>query len=126
MNIPKLQIIKQQILAEPDSFRMDTWSCGTAHCIGGRAVLNDGMKIVNPDDYAFNMMVEDGRSVYSAASIALDLTEDQADRLFDVENWPDDLARRYDDDYDIAPTRAMRAAIAAERIDRFIATDGAE
>lgn len=128
MNIELLQEIKARILAEPDSFRMDTWTCGTAHCIAGWAVLLSGLTIANPDAETFAQRLTDGRTPDMAATQVLDIPADPddwdspAERLFHVGDWPAEFEEAYED----AGSRSERAQIAANRIDRFIDTDGAE
>jgi hypothetical protein len=132
MNVSLLKKIKTHILAEPDAFRMDTWSCGTAHCIGGWALVLNGLKIANPDEDACYQALEDGRNPDVVAARLLDLSADVADdslddrtersRLFLSDHWPD----RFIDAYEDAQSCAEKAQIAAERIDHFIATNGAE
>jgi hypothetical protein len=128
MNVPLLLEIKAHILAEPDKFRMDTWTCGTAHCIAGWALELRGFKIVNPTAWAAMQTVEGGGSPGHVAARLLDLqSEDDygemsSDRLFIDDYWPEDFAERYGN----AESRQERAIIAAERIDHFIATNGEE
>lgn len=135
MNVPLLLDIKAHILAEPDAFRMDVWSCGTAHCIGGWAlVLNDVKLRRNQYDHEC-LVVEDGLKTTSGEaarlldlSIAYQEDEDGDEvaspftRLCYIENWPGRLGY----DYERAQSRIKKAQIAAKRIDRFIATNGAE
>lgn len=139
MNIELLEQIKARILAEPDAFRMDTWSCGTAHCIAGWALVLNNLSIANPDDHAVNQRLTDGRRPIAVAATLLGLDggeegewdETEAVRLFCTYAWPERFEDRYDESYDDGPDdlpsrRRARAEIAAERIDHFIATNGAE
>lgn len=135
MNIPLLKEIQARILAEPDAFRMDTWSCGTAHCIAGWALVLSDLKIANPNAEPWAHVLTDGRSPMNAAAEALGLSTEndgdgdwfddgnsEAKRLFLNDDWP----RAFCNSYDEAESRRERAKIAAERIDHFIATNGAE
>jgi hypothetical protein len=124
VNIALLEDIKAHILAEPDAFRMDTWTCGTAHCIAGWALVLTGNKVVNPDSNPGVQHTKDGRYPSDVACEVLGLirSNDEDGRLFFEYNWPGDLPDRYD----AADTRSERAQIAAERIDLFIATNGEE
>jgi hypothetical protein len=140
VNVELLQQIKARILAEPDAFRMDTWSCGTAHCIAGWACALVGDPVVVTDALPAFQLTVSGRYPADVASEALGLGKYlrdyvcPADSLFLDEAWPPEFAYAYDDalcDDDGAPlntsdARRKRAEIAADRIDHFIATNGAE
>ncbi len=106
MNVDLLLKIKAAILADPDSFRMDTWTCGTAHCIAGWACVLSDQPITGG----------------AAATRVLAIDRYQGDGLFHVGCWPAPIAARYAATDD----RRERAAIAAERIDSFIATAGSD
>jgi hypothetical protein len=118
MNVELLQQVKQAILAEPDKFRMDRWSCGTAHCIAGWACLLRDIPIVEGD---FTTETVSGEYPGLVASKLLDLRGRAADKLFYTFGWPSRFRAPY-----LGATRRERAEIAAERIDHFIATDGRE
>lgn len=132
MNVELLETIKARILAEPDAFRMDQWTCGTAHCIAGWALKLSGVDLTNPGGFPWEQLTVGGEEPSAAAAKVLDLsTEEDAEwdtqpseagRLFHVSSWPSAFEDRYCD----AEERAARAQIAAERIDHFIATGGAE
>lgn len=113
MNIELLEKVKSAILAEPQHFRMDTWTCGTAHCIAGWALKLEGVPIVNPEAGAPSQRTANGNEPDIEASSLLDLPHHG---LFHVEEWPYELRERYD----AAEDFATRAAIAAEAIDDFI------
>lgn len=118
MNIKLLQQIKTAILAEPDAFRMDTWSCGTAHCIAGWALHLNALKIADVSLPAHQQLLVDGRTPDAVADELLGIDEDAG--LFNVSDWPWSFQTRYE----AAMSRAERAAIAAEVIDAFIVNDG--
>lgn len=135
MNVEMLTEIKARILAEPDAFRMDTWTCGTAHCIAGWALRLADMPVINAEAQPWLQLTTNGDEPGQAAADVLGLSMDydgddddfddnvsEAGRLFHVTHWPEDLQERYED----ATSRSERAQVAAKRIDRFIATDGAE
>lgn len=140
MNVPLLQEIRARIVAEPDAFRMDVWSCGTAHCIAGWALVLNGMTVGNPEEGAVFQRLSDGRRPMPVAAELLGIghygpdnesfEETESDRLFCTYAWPSDFEERYesydDDDKNGSLVRRARAQIAAERIDHFIATNGAE
>jgi hypothetical protein len=134
MNIDLLQQIKSRILAEPDAFRMDYWSCGTAHCIGGWACVLSGYEMQDTDSGIRGARLTNGFGTMTTAGDLLGLsfedtdgweTPSEAERLFFTENWPQDFEDRYDA-AEAVEDRAELAKIAAERIDHFIATNGAE
>lgn len=138
MNVELLQQIKAHILAEPDAFRMDTWSCGTAHCIAGWALRLTNDPVVNPNAEAWEQRTLSEREPGEKAAEILgvsteddgDMDEDdffdettsEAKRLFHVNQWPAEFERRYE----LANGRTERAITAAERIDHFIGTNGQE
>lgn len=121
MNIELLRKIKAEIVAEPDAFRMDVWTCGTAHCIAGWAIQLSGLM--------FDPVIEEerpadtvgGRSAMDVAAELLHISDDEAMALFLVSGWPDDTSAAYDAIPDELPdARQRRAAIAADLIDAAI------
>lgn len=128
MNIPLLRAIQARILAEPDAFRMDTWSCGTAHCIAGWALTLNGLKIANPGEVSGRQTVMGGLSPLAVAATLLELTSwasglpSGSSELFFVEEWP----RTFREAFETSTSRREKARIAAARIDHFIATEGRE
>ena len=115
MNVALLREVKAHILADPDSFRMDQWSCGTAHCIAGWALLLSGV----PIDVEAGLTVSDEFPSIVAREV-LQIDGKQGHRLFHEPAWPIDFFERHFN----ARTRRKRAEIAAKRIDHFIATEG--
>lgn len=124
MNVPLLREIQQRILAEPDAFRMDKWTCGSAHCIAGWACALRGYKLHREHDYTRRKwhVFERHVPIAIAARALLGITSDKAGNLFHVATWPEQFLSAYDR----TTNRTARAAIATERIEHFIATDGAE
>ena len=118
MNKKLLRDIKAHILAEPDAFRMDTYSCGTAHCIAGWAVHLHGMTVSNTDS-APSLQRVNGRPVGDVAAELLEITPSEAVGLFNIEDWPEHFVDAYDrvSDEHSAHPRAERAAVAASLID---------
>jgi len=132
MNVKLLRKIQEHILAEPRRFRMSGYSfvsapgtivgpseycgdirqvvpeCGTMACIAGWATGLDGGDIANAGA--------------DTGAQHLQLPELVADRLFFMSQWPE----KFSEAYRSATTVAAKAQIAAERIDHFIATEGAE
>ena len=121
MNVRLLRKVKKHILEEPRRFQMDGYvhrgrpgsmfedlglrykvpDCGTVACIAGWAQCLSGGD--------------------SSPMEALGL-HGYEDRLFFMWNWPMNLRKRF---Y-AAKTMRTRAKIAAERIEHFIKTKGAE
>lgn len=129
MNRTLLLKVKEQILAEPESFEMETWvrtefpfrdyeikfdkpDCGTAACIGGWACLLEGEKAKSCEGDEVT-----SHRYYQHAMQYLGINDEQARVLFNTAAWPDDLRTAW---YDTR-SKNKRAKIAAERIDRFIA-----
>jgi hypothetical protein len=139
MNVELLQRVKQHILEEPRRLDMDDWAhtsneapCGTQACIAGWACVLTGKATLNPRGYyTFGDPLSDSYvSPSRVGGQALGLTPDEADRLFyaygaeeeEDYGWPNEYRLRYE-----RATDAKEKAIAtADRIDRFIATNGAE
>jgi hypothetical protein len=142
MNTELLLKVKKQILKEPRQFGMTTWfeyslaipNCNTSACIAGWAITL-GLKKSNPLEGAraiknnfptnkgFDSLMEfAAKKVYELSIPLLDITEEQAHRLFSEEEWPNEFYG----DYANADTPQERAEIAARRIDHFIATNGEE
>lgn len=115
MNIQMLQQIKAEILAKPASLRMDVWTCGSAHCIAGHACVLAGVEMPRRGG-----RLRDGRTVLEAATKVLGLSIASRHRLFDVAEWPDSFQFAY---RDALGDHAEQARIAADRIDRFMATE---
>ena len=122
MNVELLQQVKAHILAEPDAFRMDTWSCGTAHCIAGWALLLNDIPIKNPREHALVQETISDENPSSVARELLGLGFRQAQNLFFISAWPD----AFSEQFAATKSRGERAQIAAKRIDHFIATNGAQ
>lgn len=99
MNIRLLRRIQEKILAEPENFNMRTWTCGTAHCIGGWACVLSGK-------------VEEDTSVIEME----DLLGMDDDSLFFTDTWD----YPYGQDYEQARTLKDRAQIASNYIDHLI------
>lgn len=123
MNTELLLKVKAAILAEPRKFVMEDYiaidpasPCGTVCCIAGHAIAIDrnwpSLKTGLKSDISF----------FAAGKEALQISSIQACYLFDLCDWPEDLLERYK----FSETAQERAQIAAERIDCFISTNGAE
>lgn len=136
-NVELLLKAKASILAQPEHFDMAFWlyslelgcsdetkeirkanliTCGITACIAGWIV-----------HHAIGQGVIKGytdRPIDEVAWCLLGLDEERTDPLFLLEDWPEDLAARYEDLSHIESDKPARAAIAAERIDRFIQEHG--
>jgi len=117
MNVALLKKIRARILRHPSKFRMDVYTCGTAHCIGGWACVLAG-KTLDP----LTNETTNGGQPWNVAGAILRLKPAQRNRLFHQWEWPE----QFQEKYHAAKRRDRRARIAAARIDHFIATNGAE
>lgn len=143
MNIKLLRQIQQVIRKSPTQFNMGDWitrhadetdhgapigvgKCGTACCIAGWATVLNGKRKLAKVPHTW--MAEPGQR-------ALDITDEQAGRLFWTQQWPLYFRDKYWKLSDAAlqadlSKRCVFAArladVACERIDHFIKTDGAE
>lgn len=131
INVELLLRVKEQALREPKRIRMAYWftdgegedqdphhpiefmqDCDTAGCIGGWGLVLAGVEHVCGWEHARQEMLR-----------VFGLDEPQAMRLFHLGHWPEDLRDRH---YEAELFSIQRAQIIAERIDRFIATEGRE
>lgn len=146
MNVPLLDKVKERLTAFPHRFSMANWvrnapghdtldqyprfgpkdakilldsqtACGTVACIGGLAIIIDTAE--GEQEHVFNEDVETA-GIWKHARKILDLTSEQADRLFLLHAWPEPYCRQYTEHW---PNRAQ---IAVSRINHFIRTGGAE
>lgn len=114
MNVKLLKQVRDYIIAHPDSYNQGSW-CGTKCCIAGHAAVLSGKVSREAVDAEALSAVVDG------AQSALRLSALQADRLF--MDWPDQFPWASASDI---PDGAERSRIAADRINHFIKTKGAE
>lgn len=149
MNIQLLRRIQKVIVKRAKQFNMDTWfslmerqsrgvHCGTTACLAGWALTVASQakrkKLFQPllaaksvdknfGDIKLMLGGNENHLMCKKGAEVLELNEDQAEKLFYLPNWPQDLHDRYD-----AARRTQsyneQAAIASERIDRFIASNG--
>lgn len=135
MNVELLQKVKAHILEEPKRLKMSQWgrkvdpftgpACGTVGCIAGwAAFLSKPAYIGSEALYSYC----DG--LYSQARLdaaeLLDVNKRQQEYLFFVGYWPEPFRERYQIADVFPDNHTELAQITAERIDHFIATDGAE
>lgn len=118
MNITLLNQIKEKILQYPDTFNMAWWKlygegCNTTMCIAGHALC------------LINAPLNHWGFPACYATEALELTEEQANRLFYSSAWPMPYLKAYNR-YALERDPRMAAKVAAKRIDHFIATNGQE
>lgn len=141
MNVELLRKVKEHILDEPQRLDMSMFGqrtegemappCGTTACIAGWAVILSDPKLFTVDIEEFDDVLSDA---YKTGRELLRITPGQARRLFFVGGWPLTFKEKmryldmsdYDGTYGTAGLAVLkaRAAVAAERIDYFIATDG--
>lgn len=96
--------------------------CTTAACLGGTAVA-----IFQPATFAKAVNGESGTDLEQRAKTILGLRTDQSNRLFYLYGWNrESWSREFSDAYQAATTRMTRAAVAYDRIERFIQTNGEE
>jgi hypothetical protein len=125
MNTELLLKVKEAILREPEHFDMADWfrfreECGTTACIAGWAISIGR----NCDNLASAAALADLSDVnnWFHGQLLLELEFPEAERLFMWSEWPLYFRSQYIN----SETNASRALIAADRIDQFIATNGAE
>lgn len=140
MNVDRLVVVRDQILAEPDRLDMDDYVsprydqqkefCGTALCIAARAALDAGYARLRttprPGTPAtfYDVTLDgtgQGADMQVLGAAALWLTDKQAGRLFYLERWPN----AYWHPFMLAKAAPERARICARRIDHFLKTEGA-
>lgn len=129
MNVELLNKIKERITEEPRQFDMGTWfspyspeipNCGTAACIAGWALAIS----YNENPQRANLLaLKEGTGYALPASRFLGLSYLESTRLFYTNQWPLRFFWAYHEE-GISPKE--KARIACERIDQFIATNGAE
>ncbi len=120
MNIELLEKVKRQILCEPSQFNMMFFECYGVRCILSWAVELSDLDELYIDTFQI-------KHVMTKASYVLDIDIEQCHRLGYVERWPEEFRYAYknvDGQSDVM--QRLRAKIAAERIDHFIATEGRE
>lgn len=132
MNTRLLRRVARYIAKEPRKFDMRLWCkssdyapCGTVACIAGwTAILHKKWENKLTDELRSQLQWDLAESV---AISALQLTHDQANRLFlpfdDCDpSWP----KRFWTAYESAKTPKQRVKVALARIEHFIKTKGAE
>lgn len=130
LNTKLLKRVAAAILKHPDQFEMAQFfrnylsldfpvgGCGTAGCIGGW-----GLHLAGKRKTLRGSQSSGGSgSTWSRAQRLFGLDDIQASLLFQLESWPTSFFYRYEH----AKTPLVRARAAADRIDHFIKTKGAE
>ena len=120
MNVKLLRQVRDYIVAHPEKYDQSKW-CGSACCVAGTAVFLSG-KISVRKIRAKYSSGEFGRYLFGVAKESLGLSRGQAGRLFHP-CWSS-LPERYRVYRSMTPEQ--RAAIAYDRINRFIETKGVE
>lgn len=127
----RLRRVREQIIASPGQFSMTDWVSNKGHatCIGGLAAIDAGFIALresqHPETFRYYDVTDAGSTIGEGLfdearfRVALNLTPDEADRLFDVERWPQPFYVDY-----AKAQGADRADVAARRIDLFIRTRG--
>lgn len=135
MNVKLLNEIKEMVLAEPRRLNMYGWGvtglqygentddltppCGTVACFAGWAIL---LKLKPEVTQVRSVPFFVDEDPQESAERYLRLSREQSDKLFFTDNWP----KRFSNRYRLADTPQKRAAIAAKRIDFFVATNGTD
>jgi hypothetical protein len=120
MNIELLEKVKNQILEHPESFNMISFEFKGVRCILGWAVKLGEV----PEDLQAKFEVA---GPIRKASYILDLTVAQCEMIGCTYSWPQQFRVAYTMvDGNTETQQRLRARIAAERIDHFIATEGKE
>ena len=112
MNVELLEKVKTAILADASHFDMRYFAaksvpgCGTVMCIAGHALhIGKGLTIEQ---------IIYGKPFFDAKEL-LGITDEQAESLFILSFWPDDLVDKwYEANFE------QKSKLAGERIDRFI------
>jgi hypothetical protein len=126
MNTQLLLQVKAAILAEPHLFDMEFYLvrrlCGTAACIAGHAVHIAAPQVYDAAIHRLNTGGGYFVDLGGEGKTALDIDAETAKRLFLTTRWPEEFLEAYED----CATSEQRAVVAAQRIDHFIATNGAD
>jgi len=102
--------------------------CGTAACIGGFAniLTKSKLKSWRPSDWKRSATYVSSQlnatDIYIRAMDLLELSEDEGDRLFSLDNWP----CKFLDRYKTANTPWAAGMVVISRIKHFIKTKGEE
>lgn len=132
MNVELLKSVREAILEEPLRIDMATWAdvsheapCGTVGCIYGWAqALSTGLRSYDLAEYVKDhLTVRQPTGIMAPDDNPLDLTPEQAKRLYYAEHWPQEYQ---DMEWEEVPQNPEYAQIVANRIDHFIATEGRE
>jgi hypothetical protein len=120
MNIKLLKQVRDYISKHPQRYDQSRW-CGTACCVAGTAAFLSG-EVSARKVHTADRNGEIACEIRDIARKALRLSEEKADRLFNAK-W-EHLPERYQ----VADCMdgETQAAIAYDRINRFIETRGAE
>lgn len=122
MNTKLFEHIIECIQAEPTQFDMYMWqiwntkesTCGSTACIAGWAAwLTSPDSVKDLDNNVLNLGYWE---ISSQAIKALEITEEQAQKLFHVDNWPE----KYRNEYRLLLDPQKLADCAVERIKYFM------
>lgn len=102
--------------------------CGTQACLGGETVLALRLGSIAKGGGIFIKNNSACLGIVLIAQHALDLTEDEKNRLFYLKSWG--LVHGWPDEFDVAykaaKTPRKRLSVAIARLEHFISTNGAE
>jgi len=95
MNPEMLDKLTKVIAKNPDRFDMAEWQagCGTTCCIAGWALVFAGYK---PSQFMLGFSdLGNNEDIFQTATEVLGISQDQAERLFTLYLWPQDIRDRY-------------------------------
>lgn len=111
MNIEPLLKVKEQILKHPETFDINNWECKTTKCLAGWICKFADIKVGINNGYIFY------------ASSILNLSKEEANKLFLLWHWPNEFKIRYNNAKQ-GLSSETEAEVTAERIDYFIKING--
>lgn len=119
VNIAAFQAIKNQILAEPERFDVDSWfnwneekpSCGTTACIAGWACINEHLK-THKTIRTLRYLLDKSDTEHIAAK-HLGISVEAANSIFRLHGWPVEFTEKYKAEQ----TTKGKARVAANFID---------
>jgi len=142
-NTERLRATVAAVKADPNSFDMGAWFCGTTACFGGHAMrvkaqeeqttlslvkydedalrLYEPLRAESPTTARCRFGAGPDKYIPHEAAEYLELDDDQADRIFHAEEWPS----QFEDEYErarAARNAAWMAQTLEDRVEHFIAT----
>lgn len=105
--------------------------CNTQACLAGETILANNLGYIPKEGgILLNNGQAYGHDIEWAATVALDLSDAEADRLFFFREWTDNerdgWPEQFEDAYRLAYTPANRLQVAIDRVQHFLDTEGWE